>query len=94
MIRERYPLSAIYTAICLLIYSFVTWSEKRALLTNFIILQETGKHENSGHCMKIFLFNFIDLHGASYHLIYNLLSKVHSLSYGMFYKTKTVHDSL
>ena len=76
--------------------SYVTQSEKRALLMNFIVLQETGKHENSDHCMKIFLFQFIDLHGTSYHLIYyNLLSKVHSfLSYGMFYKTKTVHDSL
>ena len=75
--------------------TIVTRSEKRALLTNFIVLQETGKHENSDYCMKIFLFHFIDLHGASYHLIYNLLSKVHSfLSYGMFYKTKTVHDSL
>ena len=54
---------------------------------NFIVLQETGKHENSDHCMKIFLFHFIDLHGASYHLIYNLLSKVHSfLNYGILYK--------
>ena len=73
----------------------MTQSVKRALLTNFIVLQETGKHENSDHYVKNFLFHFIDLHGISYHLIYNLLSKVHSLlSYGMFYKTKTVHDSL
>ena len=68
---------------------------RSALLTNFIVLQETGKHENSDHYVKHFLFHFIDLHGISYHLIYNLLSKVHSfLSYGMFYKTKTAHDSL
>ena len=61
----------------------MTRSEKRAFLTNFIVLQETGKHENSDHCMKNFLFHFLDLHGISYHLIYNLLSKVHSfLNYG------------
>ena len=73
----------------------MTRSVKRTLLTNFIVLQETGKHENSDHYMKRFLFHFIDLHGISYHLIYYLLSKVHPLlSYGMFYMTKTVHDSL
>ena len=35
--------------------NIMTRSEKRALLTNFIVLQETRKHENSDHCMKFFI---------------------------------------
>ena len=50
----------------------VTESEKRGPLTQFIILQDTEKHENIHTWTKNMFTYHIDRHYISYHLIYNL----------------------